>query len=76
MPRRFVIKPGGNEPGPDGEGICLFSVCMPGEGARRGGVALPMPESISSQTSKGIIHKKFTYTHNQSHLTIFVFFVG
>lgn len=51
IPRRFDIKPGGKEPGPDGEGICLLNVAIPGDGARRGGVALPIPESISSQIS-------------------------
>lgn len=45
-PRRFVIKPGGSEPGPDGDGICLPEA-MPGDGARRGGVARPNPESVS-----------------------------
>lgn len=45
-PRRFDIKPGGSEPGPDGDGICLPEA-MPGDGARRGGVARPNPESVS-----------------------------
>lgn len=41
--RRFVISPGGREPGPDGEG----NVRTPGDGALRGGVARPRPESAS-----------------------------
>lgn len=45
-PRRFDIKPGGSEPGPDGDGICLPEA-IPGDGARRGGVARPNPESVS-----------------------------
>lgn len=52
IPCRFVIKPGGKEPGPDGEGMCLLNVAIPGDGALRGGVALPIPESISSQNIK------------------------
>jgi len=43
---RFVISPGGSEPGPDGDGRCRI-LLMPGDGARRGGVALPRPESVS-----------------------------
>lgn len=45
-PRRLVIKPGGNDPGPDGDGRWRG---IPGEGARRGGVALPSPESESTR---------------------------
>lgn len=74
MPRRFDIKPGGSEPGPEGEGMCLFSVAIPGDGARRGGVALPMPESVSSQTSKGgIIHNSFQFTH--THINTQVLYI-
>ena len=39
---RLEKSPGGSDPGPDGEGRCL---AMPGEGARRGGVARPSPLS-------------------------------
>lgn len=45
--RCLFIKPGGNEPGPDGDGKCRFDGAMPGDGARRGGVARPKPESVS-----------------------------
>ena len=48
---RFDISPGGNDPGPDGDGICLpvddEDGPMPGDGARLGGVARPKPESVS-----------------------------
>lgn len=47
-PRRFDIKPGGKEPGPEGDGICLPDAAIPGDGARRGGVARPNPESVSN----------------------------
>lgn len=43
---RFVMSPGGRLPGPEGEGRCLIGP-IPGDGARRGGVALPKPESVS-----------------------------
>lgn len=49
--RRFVISPGGREPGPDGDGRCRPTTCeppIPGDGALRGGVALPKPESVSA----------------------------
>jgi hypothetical protein len=48
-PRRFVIKPGGKEPGPEGDGKCLVEEDepIPGDGALRGGVARPSPESES-----------------------------
>lgn len=53
--RRFVIKPGGNEPGPEGDGKCRPMTCepppIPGEGALRGGVARPKPESVSAFNS-------------------------
>ena len=41
------MKPGGNEPGPDGDGKCLPERPIPGDGARLGGVARPKPESVS-----------------------------
>lgn len=44
--RRLFMKPG-NEPGPDGDGRWRLAP-MPGEGARRGGVARPKPESVST----------------------------
>lgn len=43
---RFVMRPGGKDPGPEGEGRCLI-LPMPGLGARLGGVALPSPLSVS-----------------------------
>lgn len=46
-PRRFDTRPGGKDPGPDGDGICLPDSAIPGDGARRGGVARPNPESVS-----------------------------
>lgn len=46
-PRRFVINPGGSEPGPDGEGRWRLDGPIPGDGARLGGVARPRPESES-----------------------------
>lgn len=53
-PRRFDIKPGGNEPGPEGDGICLpeAPIPIPGDGARLGGVARPSPESVSNRQAK------------------------
>lgn len=45
-PLLYRPRDGGREPGPrppEGEGKCL----TPGEGALRGGVALPRPESVS-----------------------------
>lgn len=44
--RRLVISPGGRLPGPEGDGKCLIGP-IPGDGARRGGVARPKPESVS-----------------------------
>lgn len=41
------MRPGGNEPGPDGDGKWRAPGPMPGDGARLGGVALPRPESES-----------------------------
>lgn len=43
------MRPGGSEPGPDGDGKWRAPGPMPGEGARLGGVALPKPESESIQ---------------------------
>lgn len=55
MPRRFDIKLGcGKEPGPLGEGKWRPDDepdPMPGDGARRGGVARPKPESESDRFS-------------------------
>lgn len=55
-PRRFDIKLGcGKEPGPLGEGKWRPDEDpdpMPGDGARRGGVARPKPESESDGLSK------------------------
>lgn len=45
--RRFDINPGGSDPGPEGDGKCLPDGPIPGDGARRGGVARPKPESVS-----------------------------
>lgn len=45
--RLLFIKPGGSEPGPDGDGKWRPEGPIPGDGARRGGVALPKPESVS-----------------------------
>lgn len=45
------MSPGGKEPGPDGDGKCRPTPCelpIPGDGARRGGVARPKPESVSA----------------------------
>lgn len=42
------MKPGGNEPGPDGDGKWRPDGPIPGDGARLGGVARPKPESVSS----------------------------
>lgn len=47
--RRLFMKPGGSEPGPDGDGKCRPDGPIPGDGARRGGVARPKPESVSGQ---------------------------
>lgn len=47
----LVIRPGGKDPGPDGEGRCLMlptQFPMPGLGARLGGVARPSPLSVST----------------------------
>lgn len=44
---RLFIKPPGNEPGPDGDGKWRDEGPIPGDGARRGGVARPRPESVS-----------------------------
>lgn len=46
--RRLFMKPGGREPGPDGDGRWRPDGPMPGDGARLGGVARPKPESVSS----------------------------
>lgn len=46
-PRLFVMRPGGSDPGPDGDGKCRLEGPMPGDGARLGGVARPSPESES-----------------------------
>lgn len=43
---RLVTRPGGSEPGPEGDG----KVRKPGEGARRGGVARPRPESVPNES--------------------------
>lgn len=45
---RLFMKPGGNEPGPDGDGKWRLDCPTPGDGARRGGVARPNPESVST----------------------------
>lgn len=49
--RLLVMRPGGRDPGPaegDGKGRpAAGPLPMPGEGARRGGVARPKPESVS-----------------------------
>lgn len=45
--RLLFIKPGGSEPGPDGDGKWRPDGPIPGDGARRGGVARPKPESVS-----------------------------
>lgn len=46
------MKPGGREPGPEGDGKCRPDGPIPGDGARRGGVARPKPESVSSHNAK------------------------
>lgn len=46
------MKPGGNDPGPDGDGKWRFDGPIPGDGARRGGVARPKPESVSMHNFK------------------------
>lgn len=46
--RRLFMKPGGNEPGPEGDGRWRPDGPIPGDGARRGGVARPRPESVSA----------------------------
>lgn len=43
---RLVMRPGGSEPGPEGDGKCLM-LPIPGLGARLGGVARPRPLSVS-----------------------------
>jgi hypothetical protein len=40
------MRPGGKDPGPEGEGRCLM-LPIPGLGALLGGVALPRPLSVS-----------------------------
>lgn len=62
--RRLFMKPGGNEPGPDGEGKWRPDGPMPGEGARRGGVARPRPESVSARRSNVQTHIH-THTHSR-----------
>lgn len=56
IPRRFDIKLGcGKEPGPLGEGKWRPEddpEPIPGDGARRGGVARPKPESESDKLSR------------------------
>lgn len=47
MRPRLFMKPGGREPGPDGDGKWRPDGPMPGDGARLGGVARPKPESVS-----------------------------
>lgn len=54
----MFIKPGGSEPGPDGEGKWRLDGPIPGDGARRGGVARPNPESVSKW---GIVSLLLTY---------------
>lgn len=60
--RRLFIKPGGSEPGPDGDGRWRPDGPMPGDGARLGGVARPSPESVSehdcAEEGKSRIGKK------------------
>lgn len=62
MRPRLFMKPGGNEPGPDGDGKCRPDGPIPGDGARLGGVARPNPESVSRHQAK-IEEKKF-HEHN------------
>ena len=50
---RFVIRPGGKDPGPEGEGRCLM-LPIPGLGARLGGVARPRPLSVSARNETTI----------------------
>lgn len=51
--RRLFIKPGGSDPGPDGDGRWRPDGPMPGDGARLGGVARPSPESVSEHDCGG-----------------------
>lgn len=64
---RLFIKPGGNDPGPDGDGKWRFDGPIPGDGARRGGVARPKPESVSMHNFKKRISFRLFF------LKIFVF---
>lgn len=56
---RLFIKPGGREPGPDGDGKWRLDCPMPGDGARRGGVARPKPESVSTSQNVRQKYKHF-----------------
>lgn len=57
------MRPGGNEPGPDGDGKCRTDdEPMPGDGARLGGVARPNPESESEHVRSLILDKKKKHT--------------
>lgn len=53
--RRLDIRPGGRDPGPDGDGKCLV-LPIPGLGALLGGVARPKPLSVSAWTPLIIIN--------------------
>jgi len=79
-PRRFDIKPGGKEPGPEGDGICLpeAPIPIPGDGARLGGVARPSPESVSNRQAReqgGIrvnrgIQRAFGHMHKTDRIVL------
>lgn len=65
--RPRFMKPGGNDPGPDGDGKCRFECPMPGDGARRGGVARPKPESVSACIHKAAAAGE-TYIYRYSRI--------
>lgn len=61
MRPRLFIKPGGSEPGPDGDGKWRPDGPIPGDGARRGGVARPKPESVSRRLMRNREKKRKKY---------------
>lgn len=69
---RLFIKPGGNDPGPDGDGKWRFDGPIPGDGARRGGVARPKPESVSMHNSKKRIISFFSIEVQQYALFLMI----